>query len=820
MTEAPAVDEGPSIVEPHELSTNSRHMALVPLTLNDLAADAQTTDPHVLLQHLLALYNNLVSEYNHTITGPPIHEHTSERGETIGLGVEGLSSPTSSFSGRLRNLRRRSIKSLRGEWHKTAHALSPPQDLSSELPQVPELMARSNLSVGSELPRALSPVSNASPRLWRKPSGSRMAGARVPDSPSQRSTPQSVTRIHSSASPNLSSRTLSSSGSRHRTTNSRPSTPVSRTVDDMASLSIIDHSHLSNAEIATYCSSVRTQGGVDVLTFRVRLVVNALPGDPSPRRRTILRVEKSYQDLKTMRERILVRAVNLAPGSQAPSLPLPDRSLFELPSTPWSLMERDHAVDSFLHAIQRLPGRYDDLLIQFFTTDQVHEPPMDPMYGVCLRQECLLKACGDSWILARCSLHTNTLIVSDPQSIGAPLVFDLRRTRIGRQIDHPAAFRDQGARFATIILQSIVPTSSTPSFVKLTTESVIQHTEWMSALLRESGEYPHEKLPYEPYYDPEARLESITTEVPVTPNRDAEGQESLSTLSPRSGKPLLLPQSPSKADIPRHMPGVKTRLRQNAENASNSPNMGERRRYLFGILPMSAADETHSKSVFGAPLAEAVLESGMPSASSGGLIPAVVQRCIEFLEGTDAMQEEGIYRVSGSSTGIKQLQERFILHGDVDLLAELHSTSKQRLGPWHDTHAVAGLLKLYLRILPENLCTEASLAQFSKSAEIQDREERCKAINSLMEELPSENFALLEALFSHLNHVQRLSAKNKMTPQNLGIVFSATLNMPVDLVVAFVSDYDAIFRSESAVPTALAVGAMLDPPPPALVDTQ
>ncbi|WFD23409.1 Rho GTPase activating protein [Malassezia equina] len=233
--------------------------------------------------------------------------------------------------------------------------------------------------------------------------------------------------------------------------------------------------------------------------------------------------------------------------------------------------------------------------------------------------------------------------------------------------------------------------------------------------------------------------------------------------------------------------------------------MGERRRYLFGILPMSTADETPSKSVFGAPLAEAVLESGMPSASSGGLIPAVVQRCIEFLEGTDAMQEEGIYRVSGSSTGIKQLQERFIMYGDVDLLAELHSTSKQRLGPWHDTHAVAGLLKLYLRILPENLCTETSLGQFSKSAEIQDREERCTAINSLMEEIPSENFALMEALFSHLNHVQQLSAKNKMSPQNLGIVFSATLNMPVDLVVAFVSDYDAIFRSESAVPTALAV---------------
>jgi len=818
VTDVPAVDEGPPIVETHDFSTNSRPMGISPITLNDLAVEMQTTDPHVLLQHLLVLYNNLVGEYHQHVPGPPaINEHANDRGEAIGLGVEGLSSPSSSFSGRLRNLRRRSMKSLRGEWHKNAHALSPSQELSSEVPQIPEFLTRPNHATNSELPRALSPVSNSSPRLWRKPSGSRNTSTRVPDSPSQRNTPQSINRMHASASPNLSSRSLSSGGSR-RPNNSRPSTPVSRAADDMVSLTIFDHSHLTNAEITTYCSSVRTQGGVDVLTFRVRLVVNALLGDSSDRGRNVIRVEKSYLDIVSMHERILVRAMNLAPGTAVPSLPLPDRSLFELPCTPWSLMDRDHAVDTFLHAIQRLPGRFDDLLIQFFTTDQVQEPPVDPIYGACLHQECLLRASGDAWMIVRCSLHTNTLIISDPQSIGAPLIFDLRRTRIGRQMDHGVPMHDQGTRFATIILQSIVPTSSATNFVKLTTESLIQYNEWMSALLRESGEHPHDKISHEPCYDPDVRLGPVSTEAPATPNRDVESQDMTSGLSPRSDKPNLAPQSPSKADITRHVPGMKARMRQNAENVLTSPNMGEWRRYLFGILPMGSSDDAQPKSVFGAPLAETVHETGIPSTSSGGLIPGVVYRCIEFLEGTNAMQEEGLYRVSGSASGMKQLQERFNTNGDVDLLAEINTTSKQRLGSWHDSHAVAGLLKLYLRILPENICTETLLPQFSKSVEIQDREERCTVIYSLMEQLPPENFALLEALISHLNRVQQLSSKNKMTPQNLGIVFSATLNMPVDLVVTLVSDHDLIFRRKSVVPTALAVESVLETPAPPIVD--
>ena len=40
-------------------------------------------------------------------------------------------------------------------------------------------------------------------------------------------------------------------------------------------------------------------------------------------------------------------------------------------------------------------------------------------------------------------------------------------------------------------------------------------------------------------------------------------------------------------------------------------------------------------------------------------LPAIVFRCIQYLEAKKADQEEGIYRLSGSSAVIKALKDRF-----------------------------------------------------------------------------------------------------------------------------------------------------------------
>lgn len=100
------------------------------------------------------------------------------------------------------------------------------------------------------------------------------------------------------------------------------------------------------------------------------------------------------------------------------------------------------------------------------------------------------------------------------------------------------------------------------------------------------------------------------------------------------------------------------------------------------------------RPVFGMPLAEAV-ECCAPRVPNVCL-PAVVYRCLEYLVARNASNEEGIFRLSGSTVVIKGLRDRFNLEGDFDFLADEQ---------YHDVHAVASLLKLYLRELPTSVLT-------------------------------------------------------------------------------------------------------------------
>ena len=109
---------------------------------------------------------------------------------------------------------------------------------------------------------------------------------------------------------------------------------------------------------------------------------------------------------------------------------------------------------------------------------------------------------------------------------------------------------------------------------------------------------------------------------------------------------------------------------------------------------IQAERREHVKPVFGIPLAEAVQDCGPYGIDAE--LPAVVYRCIEYLQAKDAASEEGIFRLSGSNVVIKALKERFNTEGDVDFLAG---------DQYYDVHAVASLFKQYLRELPTTVLT-------------------------------------------------------------------------------------------------------------------
>jgi len=183
--------------------------------------------------------------------------------------------------------------------------------------------------------------------------------------------------------------------------------------------------------------------------------------------------------------------------------------------------------------------------------------------------------------------------------------------------------------------------------------------------------------------------------------------------------------------------------------------------------------------VFGIPL-----EDSLDVANIAGL-PAIVFRCIEYLEKMKADQEEGIYRLSGSSAVIKNLKDKFNTEGDVDLLRE---------DDYWDPHAIAGLLKCFFRDLPSSILTRDLHMRFLSVMDLVDPQERISELSQLIAILPVANYSLLRALTAHLISIVQNANVNKMTMRNVGIVFSPTLGIPAGVFSLMLGEFNRVFN--------------------------
>lgn len=204
---------------------------------------------------------------------------------------------------------------------------------------------------------------------------------------------------------------------------------------------------------------------------------------------------------------------------------------------------------------------------------------------------------------------------------------------------------------------------------------------------------------------------------------------------------------------------------------------------------------TNVKAAFGAPLAEAV--EYCPPRGVDICLPAVVYRCLEYLEAKNAAGEEGIFRMSGSNNLIKHLRQKFNMEGDYDFLGENE--------PYCDVHAVASLLKLYLRELPSFLLTRELHMQFLSVLDLKEDSKKIVAYNLLVHRLPKPNFCLIRALSSYLITIVNASEVNKMGVRNVCIVFSPTLNIPNPVLGMFLSAFDEIFEKRIPVEEASSI---------------
>jgi len=95
---------------------------------------------------------------------------------------------------------------------------------------------------------------------------------------------------------------------------------------------------------------------------------------------------------------------------------------------------------------------------------------------------------------------------------------------------------------------------------------------------------------------------------------------------------------------------------------------------------------------------------------------------------------------------------------------------------YHDIHAIAGLLKLYLRELPSTVLTRERHVEFlhivgmsvfeSADVDIEDKAARVRKLGELVHDLPKVNFDLLRILSNHLRRIIGRSQENKMTIRN------------------------------------------------------
>ncbi|KAJ2575328.1 Rho GTPase activating protein [Coemansia sp. RSA 1807] len=165
-------------------------------------------------------------------------------------------------------------------------------------------------------------------------------------------------------------------------------------------------------------------------------------------------------------------------------------------------------------------------------------------------------------------------------------------------------------------------------------------------------------------------------------------------------------------------------------------------------------------------------------------LPAVVYRCIEFLDAKKAWLEEGIYRQSGSTSALHQLRSDFDNSRDYNLL---------KLSKQPDVHVVASLLKAYLRDLPEIILTARLCQDFLRVVDLTDRHDRVCELGRLVSELPLANYTLLRALTAHLIRIVQRASTNRMTLRNIGIVFSPSLGIPVGVFSLLMIEFEYIF---------------------------
>ncbi|XP_042574568.1 unconventional myosin-IXb isoform X4 [Cyprinus carpio] len=159
---------------------------------------------------------------------------------------------------------------------------------------------------------------------------------------------------------------------------------------------------------------------------------------------------------------------------------------------------------------------------------------------------------------------------------------------------------------------------------------------------------------------------------------------------------------------------------------------------------------------------EQTLHFGVPVCAlvhTADSVPFVMEKMLVHVE-MNGLYTEGIYRKSGSACRAKELH---------------HLLEKNPQAVSFDNypiHTITGLVKQWLRELPDPLMTHSLYNDFLYAVDLPEASERLRAIYRKLDELPAPNFCTLERLIFHLVKVAKEEAHNRMSTNALAIVFA------------------------------------------------
>ncbi|KRX77531.1 Rho GTPase-activating protein 44, partial [Trichinella sp. T6] len=174
------------------------------------------------------------------------------------------------------------------------------------------------------------------------------------------------------------------------------------------------------------------------------------------------------------------------------------------------------------------------------------------------------------------------------------------------------------------------------------------------------------------------------------------------------------------------------------------------------------------RPVFGCPLDEHLRHNGRE-------IALVLEVCCSVLNEI-GLNAEGLFRISGNALKIRRLKASFDA-GEIEL-SEFE----------HDPHSIAGVLKQYLRELPDPLLCTAYYGDWMKAVGKENLVDRLESVKRVLESLPEANYNNIYYLMTFLSRVAQNQHVTKMSAQNLAIVFGPNVLWNPDSETSYVPD--------------------------------